>query len=99
MSKTALMLEDVIVYEGGKKIPWDVFWEVLRQLDRAETVDRLKLKKKKILQFDSVERLQSIDLSNEVRLLGLKDDPDEELEKRRKRVIKKIKSLSTKMEE
>jgi hypothetical protein len=99
MSKTALMLEDVIVYEGGKKIPWDVFWEVLRQLDRAETVERLKVKKKKILQFDNVERLQSVDLSNEVRLLGLKNDPDEELEKRRKRVLKKIKSLSTKLEE
>jgi len=92
--KTCLLTENFVIYDGGKKVPWDIFWEVIRQLDRHQTIERLQKNKQKFVRFEDQVRAQATEFTEEMNLLGVKPIGKESIEATRGRIMRRIQSLN-----
>lgn len=92
--KNCVLLEEGIAYDGGKMIPWAIFYDAIQQLASNEVVEKLKKNKRKFVSFQSIDRGQSVKLSEEMILLGVRHIEGEKIEVTRKRLMNRIKYLN-----
>ncbi len=92
--KNCVLLEKGIAYDGGKMIPWHIFYGAVQQLMNYEVVERMQKNQKKFVKFQDIDRGQTIDLDEELPLLGVRRIEEENVEATRRRVLKRIDYLN-----
>ncbi len=89
----SIQIKAGIVYDGGRVIPWDIFYDTLNGAADQRTTDKIQKKVNDLISFTEILVNQKTDNKQIAEILGLTViDNDEKL---RKNILKKIEKLNS----